>query len=141
MSPGGSSCEKGTGFLVTDVLSCRAVSDAHVPGSAPMDKHASLPMMRWWFLGVFAGLVLVILSGCANRPVVQTQVIEKPVPVYCQIKLPAECKDAYAIDRISTADSPLTINRAMRLELEERAVCEIKMRAAIQGCNTTRKGM
>lgn len=98
-------------------------------------------MMRWWVLGVLAGLVLVILSGCANRPVVQTQVIEKPVPVYCQIKLPAECRDAYAIDRVSPSDDPITINRAMRVEIEERSICEIRLKAALTGCNTTKRGM
>lgn len=97
--------------------------------------------MKWWLLGVLAGLVLVLLTGCANRPVIQTQVIEKPVPVFCQIKMPEECKGAYAVDRVSPADEPLTINRAMRIEIEERAICELKLRAALAGCNTTRKGI
>jgi hypothetical protein len=67
--------------------------------------------------------------------VVQTQVIEKPVAVYCKIQMPAECKDAYAVDRVSPADDALMINRAMRIELEERSICEVKLRAALMGCN------
>jgi hypothetical protein len=83
---------------------------------------------------------LAALSGCAGKPIVETQVVEKPIPVYCEVKVPAECKDAYAVDRVSPADDPLTINRAMRIELEERSICELKLRAALKGCNATPKG-
>jgi hypothetical protein len=75
-----------------------------------------------------------VLSSCSTKPIVETQVVEKPMPVYCNVPIPAECKDAYAVDRVSPADDPLTINRAMRIEIEERASCEIRMRAAIKGC-------
>lgn len=81
--------------------------------------------------------VLGFLSGCASKPVIQTQVIEKPVPVYCKYQMPKECKDAYAVDRISPADDPITINRALRIEIEERWKCEIRLKAAMKGCNTT----
>ena len=82
-------------------------------------------------------LSALLLAGCAGRTVTETQVVSRPVPVYCHIKIPADCKEAYAIDRVSPADDPLLINRAMRIELEEREICEIKLRAAILGCNTT----
>ena len=83
-----------------------------------------------------AALVLVsILAGCAGKPVIHTQLVEKPIAVYCKVQMPEECKDAYAVDRVSVNDEPLTINRAMRIELEERASCEIKLRAAMKGCN------
>lgn len=85
---------------------------------------------------VVAVLVAIgMLSGCASKPVIQTQVIEKPIPVYCKIQMPAECKELYAVDRVSPSDDALTINRAMRIELEERSICEMKLRAALQGCN------
>ncbi len=84
-------------------------------------------------------IIPLALAGCAQAPV-QTQVIEKPVPIYCQVPVPKECKDSYAVDRVSPADDPLVINRAMRIEIEERAQCEIKLRAALKGCNTTHKG-
>ena len=96
-------------------------------------------IMKWWLVGVLIGVAVVVLTGCANRPIVQTQVIEKPIPVYCQIKMPTECKDAYAVDRVSPADDPLVINRAMRVELEERSICEIRLRAALNGCNAMRR--
>lgn len=82
-------------------------------------------------------ILSLALAGCAGKPVIQTQVIDRPVPVYCEIKAPAECKDAYAVDRVSPADDALTINRAFRAEIEERWACEIKLRAAVQGCNLT----
>lgn len=82
-----------------------------------------------------SSLILVLaLAGCAGKPVIQTQVIEKPYPVYCEVTLPAECKDAYAVD-VSVKDDALTINRALRSELEERAACEVMLRAAVKGCS------
>lgn len=78
--------------------------------------------------------LLLIMTGCAG-PIVQTQVVEKPVPVFCEVELPAECKDAYATDKVSPADNMLIINRAFRIELEERSACETKLRAALNGCS------
>ena len=81
-------------------------------------------------------LMLVCLFGCARRPpVVDTVTLAKPVPVACRIDVPAECRDAYAVDRVSAADDMVTINRALRAELEQRQACEVKLRAAIKGCN------
>lgn len=80
-------------------------------------------------------LILALLAGCAGKPVINTQIIEKPVPVFCKVQMPEECKDSYAVDRVSPSDDAITINRAMRVEMEERASCEIKLRAAIKGCN------
>lgn len=82
-------------------------------------------------------LALALLAGCAGKPVIQTQVIEKPMPVYCKVQMPSECKDAYAVDRVSQADNAITINRALRVEIEERWKCEIRLRAAMKGCNST----
>jgi len=83
---------------------------------------------------------LALLAGCAGKPVVQTEIIERTVPVYCQVQMPKECKEAYAVDRVSPSDDPLTINRALRIEIEERWQCEIRLRAALKGCNGTWKG-
>lgn len=76
------------------------------------------------------------LVGCAGKPIIQTQVIEKPIPVPCRVELPEECKEAYSVDRVSPADTALTINRALRAEIEERAACEVRLRAALRGCNS-----
>jgi hypothetical protein len=84
------------------------------------------------------GLALVsgfFFAGCAGKPMIQTQVIEKPVAVLCQVEIPRECKSAYAVDRVSAKDDALTINRALRAEIEERWACEIKLLAAVKGCN------
>lgn len=83
-------------------------------------------------------LVLLVLSGCASKPVIQTQIVEKPIAVPCRIQIPAECKEAYAVDRVSPQDDAVTINRALRAEIEERWACEIKLRAAVSGCNTVK---
>jgi hypothetical protein len=79
--------------------------------------------------------ISLVLASCSSKPIIQTQIVEKPVPVYCDVGTPPECKDAYAVDRVSAADDPVTINRALRTEIEERWMCEIKLRAAVKGCN------
>lgn len=88
----------------------------------------------WWvFLLIVA--FLFIAAGCSSRPVIQTQIVEKPIAVPCQVQMPGECKTAYAVDRISPRDDALTINRALRTEIEERWACEVKLLAAVRGCN------
>jgi hypothetical protein len=96
-------------------------------------------MSRGWWLIVLILAFLAVASGCSSNPIIQTQVIEKPVPIPCKVELPGECKTAYAVDRVSVKDDALTINRAMRIELEERATCQIKLQAALIGCNTTNR--
>jgi uncharacterized lipoprotein YajG len=78
----------------------------------------------------------LILASCSSKPIIQTQIVEKPVPVYCNVTMPIECKDAYAVDKVSAVDDAVTINRALRTEIEERWMCEIKLRAAVRGCNS-----
>ena len=82
-----------------------------------------------------AACIALALSGCAGKPVIQTQVIDRLVSVPCKVETPSECKDAYSVDRVSINDYPLTINRALRAEIEERRACEVKLKAAIAGCN------
>lgn len=90
----------------------------------------------WWLVGILIGLLLIgALSGCAGEPVIETRTVERVVPVPCEVPVPAECREAYAVDRVSRADDPLTINRALRAEIEERWACEIKLKAALKGCN------
>ncbi len=79
---------------------------------------------------------MILMAGCSSKPVIQTQVIEKPIAVLCRVETPAECKSAYAVDRVSPKDDALTINRALRAEIEERWACEIKLLAAVKGCNS-----
>lgn len=81
------------------------------------------------FLYIFA------LAGCAGKPIIETQIVERLVPVHCTVEAPAECRDSYAVDRVSPADDAVTINRALRAEIEERAACEVMLRAAVKGCN------
>lgn len=85
---------------------------------------------------LFVLIGLFILAGCTStKPIIQTQVIDRPVPVYCNVEIPKECKDTYAVDRVSVRDDPITINRAFRIEIEERWACETKLKAALKGCN------
>ena len=82
-----------------------------------------------------AACIALVLSGCAGKPVIQTQVIDRLVAVPCKVEAPSECKDAYSVDKVSVNDPMLTINRALRAEIEERRACEVKLKAAIAGCN------
>jgi hypothetical protein len=87
-------------------------------------------------MSLTVGFVIPLsLVGCSSNPSTKAGVIEKPVPVPCVIAIPRECKPAYAVDRVSTRDDPLTINRALRAEIEERSACEIKLIAAVKGCD------
>ena len=89
----------------------------------------------FWLVVIILVVLFASLSGCAGKPIIQTQVIDRPVAVPCRVETPAECKTAYSVDRVSPKDDALTINRALRAEIEERAACEIKLRAAMKGCN------
>ncbi|SFW21712.1 hypothetical protein [Nitrosovibrio sp. Nv17] len=80
-------------------------------------------------------LAVAMLGGCAGTPVIQTQLLEVPVAVPCRVETPAECSSAYAVDRVSAKDDALAINRALRVEIEERAACEVRLLAAVKGCN------
>ena len=86
-----------------------------------------------------ASVFAMLLAGCAGKPVIQTQVIEKQIAVPCMVETPAECKSAYAVDRTSAKDDAVTINRALRAEIEERWACEVKLLAAMKGCNKETK--
>src|SRR5688500_18815014 len=100
------------------------------------------PDRRLIFTSMFAIPALVLfassLGGCAGKPIIQTEIVEKPVAVPCAVRTPPECKSLYATDRLSVKDDALLINRALRAEIEERWACEIKLLAAVRGCN---KGM
>lgn len=85
-----------------------------------------------------ASWLTIILAGCATeppKPVISTTIIEKPVPVHCKIEQPKECRTDYAVDRLNQGADDVTINRALRAEIHERAACEVKLKAAVQGCN------
>lgn len=81
-------------------------------------------------------LVLVMLAGCAapdKQVVIETQVIEKPVPVRVKIERPAECLDRYAVDNLPANASPHERNNAILAEIEQRSACEARLRAALEG--------
>jgi hypothetical protein len=80
-------------------------------------------------------LLAALLGGCADKPIIRTEIIEKPVAVPCPVQMPPECKSLYATDGLSAKDDALTVNRALRAEIEERWACEIRLRAAVRGCN------
>ena len=40
-------------------------------------------------------VISLALVGCASKPIIEMHVAEKPVPVFCQVETPAECKDAF----------------------------------------------
>ncbi|SHL42353.1 hypothetical protein SAMN05216428_102358 [Nitrosospira sp. Nsp11] len=82
-----------------------------------------------------SAILALALAGCAGKPIIETKIVDRPVPVFCEVTLPAECKDAYAVDKVSTKDDMLTLNRALRSEIYERSACEVMLRAAVKGCN------
>lgn len=92
-----------------------------------------------WSLLIFS--VAVTVAGCASepaKPIIETRIVEKPVPVPCKVETPPECRDRYAVDELQPGADPVQVNRAVLAEIEQRAACETKLRAAIQGCNDGR---
>jgi hypothetical protein len=83
-------------------------------------------------------VLAMLIAGCAapaERQVFDTQVVEKLVPVHCKIETPKECRDRYAVDELQVGANPVQENRAIHAELEQRRACELKLRAAVKGCN------
>jgi len=84
---------------------------------------------------VLIWLVIFLLSGCAKpTQVTETLTIDRPVLVHCTPAVPAECLNQYAVDALHRGSDPVQESRAIRAELEQRQACELKLRAALQGC-------
>jgi len=85
-----------------------------------------------WVLVVI--VLAMFLSGCETAPrvVVETVVVEKPVPVPCRI--PPIVRPPFAVDRVSPADDMVTINRALRAEIEQRRGYELRLEAGVKVC-------
>ena len=86
-------------------------------------------------LALFLLLVIIFgVSGCQTQPVepiVQTVVVEKPVPVPC--KVPPIERPAWETERANAAD-PVLVSRAIRAELEQRRGYEALIEAAAKSC-------
>lgn len=81
--------------------------------------------------------IIPLLAGCptTGSTVVDTRTMEKPTTVHCKVATPKECQGTYAVDALQPGADPVQVNRALRAEIEQRSACEIKLKAAIQGCN------
>jgi hypothetical protein len=81
-------------------------------------------------------MLAFLLAGCAGtekQVVIETQIIEKPVPVRVTIERPKECLDRYAVDNLPANATPDERNNAILAEIEQRAACEARLRAALEG--------
>ena len=80
-----------------------------------------------------AAIVIFMLAGCESAPpIVETVIVEKPVPVPC--KIPPITRPLFEVNRVSPADDMVTINRALRAEIEQRRGYEIKLEAGVKAC-------
>lgn len=87
--------------------------------------------------GAMYALMLAVLvltfAGCETAPpMVETVIVEKPVPVPCRIDPIA--RPQFEVDRVSPADDMVTINRAIRAELEQRRGYEKVLEAGVKSC-------
>ena len=76
-----------------------------------------------------------VLAGCETAPpaaIVETVIVEKPVPVPCRI--PPIARPPFEVDRVSPADDMVTINRALRAEIEQRRGYELRLEAGVKAC-------
>jgi hypothetical protein len=79
------------------------------------------------------GVIVLALAGCETpRPIIETTVIDKPVAVPC--KIPPIERPPFAVNRVSPADDMVTINRALRAELEQRRGYELRLEAGVKAC-------
>ena len=86
-------------------------------------------------VAVVGFLVISQLAGCGllePKIVIDTVTIEKPVPVPCRIQPIAV--PAWTVDRASPADDMVTLNRAIRAELEQRRAYELLLEAGVKAC-------
>ena len=91
--------------------------------------------VAYLLVAVFGFFVISQLAGCGllePKTVIDTVTIEKPVPVPC--KIPPIDRPAFAVDRASAADDMVTLNRAIRAELEQRRGYEILLEAGVKAC-------
>lgn len=86
-------------------------------------------------IGLVAAFLLTGCNGLTKQQVIDTQIIEKPVLITCKVDIPKECRDRYAVDNLMPGSDPVQENRALRAEIEQRAACEVQLRAAVKGCN------
>ena len=106
------------------------------------DAPPRTPTLFWTLQGVayltVITLVLALvlqLSGCSlfePRVITETVTLEKPVPVPC--KIASIAKPPFAVDRASPADDMVTLNRAIRAELEQRRAYELLLEAGVKAC-------
>jgi len=93
-------------------------------------RYYSLLGTAW---GMVAAIVIFMLAGCETAPpIVETVTVEVPVPVPCRV--PPIDRPPFAVDHVSPADDMVTINRALRAELEQRRGYEIKLEAGVKAC-------
>ena len=78
--------------------------------------------------------LIALLAGCETAPrvVTETVIVEKPVPVPCRIP-PIE-QPRFAVNHVSPADDMVTINRALRAEIEQRRGYELRLEAGVKAC-------
>jgi len=91
--------------------------------------------VAYLLVAVFGFFVISQLAGCGllePKTVIDTVTIEKPVPVPC--KIPPIDRPAWTIDRASPADDMVTLNRALRAELEQRRAYELLLEAGVKAC-------
>jgi hypothetical protein len=81
-------------------------------------------------------VAVMLLSGCpASSPVTKTEIVEKPIVIRCTVEAPPECRSDYAMDSLQAGSNPVQVNRAVLAEIEQRRACEVKLIAALKGCN------
>ena len=87
-----------------------------------------------WIIVIAIGfLAFLLLAGCGSAPpLVETVIVEKPVAVPCKIAPIAQPQ--FEVNRVSPSDDMVTINRALRAELEQRRGYELKLEAGVKSC-------
>lgn len=88
--------------------------------------------MTYMGFGIMSPMFLLMLTGCATVPKVETQIVKVEVPVRCKATLPEK---PIEYTKNVTAKDPLLVKaNAFIAENKERKAYEIKLEATISEC-------
>ena len=90
--------------------------------------------MRYLFMGLIIGLIVVFLTGCGTMRDLVVEKVNIPVIVPCHI-VPPE-KPMLPLQQMEKTEPDIFVVMQKALsEIEFRAAYEVKLEAAIESCN------
>jgi len=83
---------------------------------------------------ILIGTVVLFLTGCSTRTVVETVRVDVPVPVSCVNPADVPLKVPSAVESITVSSEPGEKIKAVLIERERLRQSDTEFRALVQGC-------